>query len=259
MIELLRPLLNWTEAIVAGIALYAFAPMARRVVGALRLKRLWKRRLLKLIPAGQIIGWSIYGIWLIKSLVGTDGVTPNVIAVGTVLGVITVASWFAVRDILGGAILRAEDVYEPGEWLRVGDSAGRIRKVGTRSLEMEMENGRRLRVPYSLLAGAAIVKAEPIGSATAHSFRIRAPRTASVPELKALIQRAALLSTWSSAARRPRVETTTPTTDAVELDITVYAIHPDYDLAVENAVRAAPAVLQVTGGGSSPQPPVTHE
>ncbi len=238
MIDFLRPLLNWTEAIVIAVALYLFGPVTRRIVGALNVKRVWRERLMRALPALQILAWVAYGIWLVGLFV-TDRVTSNVIAVAAVVGVAVLASWFAVRDLVSGAILRVEDTYQPGEWLKVGDKSGRIRRVGARSIELELEDGRRLRIPYGMLAGSAITKAEPVGSATAHSFSIEVPRTRSVAEVKADAQRAALLSMWSSTVRPPRVETSTITPDSVRLDVTVYALHPDYDLEVENAVRDA--------------------
>lgn len=238
MIDFLRPLLNWTEAVTIGVALYLLGPATRRVVNALNVKRVWRDRFMKWLPALQILAWIAYGVWFVGQFV-TDRVTSNLIGVGLVVGTFVLASWFAVRDLISGAILRAEDTYEPGEWLRVGDKSGRIRHVGARSIELELEDGRRLRIPYSMLAESTIAKSEPEGSATAHSFNLDVPRTSSVAEVKASVERAALRSMWSSTVRVPRVETGTMTDDSVRLNITVYALHPDYDLEVENAVRSA--------------------
>lgn len=248
MIDFFRPLLNWAEVISVGAVLLIVPPILRRLVNAVRLERQWKRRALRFVPALQFVGWGVYAIWIVRILVQSQGTTQSLVGPALVIGIFAFASWFAIRDVVGGAILRAEDLYSVGEWLRVGDAAGRVHSVGARSLELELRDGKRLRVPYSLMAASPIAKSEPFGTATAHSFTISAPRSVMVSELKSHIERAALLSMWASTVRIPRVETATASSEHVELEVTVYAIHPDYDLAVENCVRESPPVKVLTGG-----------
>jgi len=248
MIDLLRPLLSWTEAIGIAVALFLLGPIARPIVRMARIKRVWKDRILRLLPGAQIIAWSAYSVWVVGSFV-SNRETSNLIAVGLVVGILVVSTWSAARDVINGAILRMEDVYSPGEWIRVGDIAGRIHGVGIRSLELELQDGKRLRVPYSVLTAGTIEKAEAPGLATAHSFSVNVPRALSVAKVKAQVQQAALLCMWSSTCQPPRVETALPTPERLQLDITVFALHPDYDLEVEAAVRGSLAELSGKSSG----------
>jgi len=230
--------LRWVEVLAVGLALLIFDPVARRVINALRVSHKQTARLRRLLPLVEIGAWTVYGVWVAQRIFENRPST-SLIPLAAIGAVVLLGAWFAVRDIIGGAILRAEDVYEPGEWLRVGQTEGRIRRVGVRSIELEMYDGKRLRVPYSGMAGSAITKAEPTGSATAHSFQVSVPRTLSVAEVKTRLQRAARLSMWASTTRSPQVELVQHTPETLTFGLTVYSLHPDYDLDVENAVRAA--------------------
>jgi small-conductance mechanosensitive channel len=238
--------LRWVEVVAVGLVLLMVDPVARRVITAVRVGYRRKARLRKLLPLVEIGAWTVYGIWVVQRLFENRPAT-SLIPLAVIGAVVIFGAWFAVRDIIGGAILRAEEVYEPGEWLRVGQTEGRIRHVGVRSIELEMDDGKRLRVPYSGIAGSAITKAEPTGSATAHSFQVSVPRTLSVAEVKTRLQRAARLSMWASTTRPPQVELARHSPETLTFGLTVYALHPDYDLEVENAVRAALESMSESG------------
>jgi hypothetical protein len=68
---------------------------------------------------------------------------------------------------------------------------------------------------------------------------VSVPRTLSVAEVKKRLVVAARLSMWASTTRPPQVELARHTPEKLTFGLTVYALHPDYDLEVENAVRAA--------------------
>jgi len=243
MTNFLESWLRWVEVLAVGLALLVVDPVARRVITAVRVGYRRKARLRRLLPLVEIGAWTVYGIWVVQRLF-ENRPTTSLVPLTTISAVLLFGAWFAVRDIIGGAILRAEEVYEPGEWMRVGETEGRIRHVGVRSIELEMDDGKRLRVPYSGIAGSAITKAEPTGSATAHSFQVTVPRTLSVAEVKTRLQRAARLSMWASTTRPPQVELARHTPETLTFGLTVYALHPDYDLEVENAVRATVGEMQ---------------
>ena len=57
----------------------------------------------------------------------------------------------------------------------------------------------------------------------------------------------ALLSMWASTTRAPQVELARHTPETLTFGLTVYSLHPDYDLEVENAVRAAVELMRESG------------
>jgi small conductance mechanosensitive channel len=243
MTNLLESWVWWVEAVAVGLALLVVDPLARRIITAARIGHRRKARLRRLLPLVEIGAWTVLLVWVVQRLFENHP-TASLIPLAIISAVLLLGSWFAIRDMIGGAILRTEEVYEPGEWMRVGNTEGRIRHVGVRSIELEMDDGKRLRVPYSGIAGSPITKAEPTGSATAHSFQVVVPRALSVSEVKTRLQKTAQLSMWASTTRRPQVELTRHTPDTLTFGLTVYALHPDYDLEVENAVRAVVDEMQ---------------
>jgi small-conductance mechanosensitive channel len=158
------------------------------------------------------------------------------------IGIFAVGLWSvrqALSDWGSGIVLRAEGTLKIGARISVGDSRGRIRRLGLRSAEVEAENGRLLRLPYSALAGSAIEASTDETAARSHTFAVVVDTGADPSELIDRITSAALLSPWSSAEPPPTVRMLERQGGASRFEITVHPVDSAHASRVENAVRAS--------------------
>lgn len=157
------------------------------------------------------------------------------IAVAVILGVTIAASWFAVKDLVSGIVLRAGRVLRVGDRVRAGALEGRVLRMGHRVLVVETARGEEAIVPYSALAREAVVRA-PLGARVVpHTFTLVTARDLSVPETKATIREAALVCHWAALGRDPEVVPL----DGDRFEVTIYALDADRVRDVERAVRSA--------------------
>jgi small-conductance mechanosensitive channel len=235
-LELLR-----AAAIVLGAGALAAAAiwLLRRAAALLPADRSRRRSLRRALPLAEVAIVLAALAWI---AVLAAGAQPG-LATGALLGVIAVAlaaAWFAIRDLVAGAVLRAENLFETGEWVRSGALEGRVERVGTRSLDIEAEDGSRVRIPWSVLAAAPLARA--VRADAVHSHRFTVQLDGDVPPLAAAerIRRAALESHYASATREPHVR---HRTDVQEHDagpvfeVTVYSPERRFFPEIEREVR----------------------
>ncbi|MBR9989856.1 MAG: mechanosensitive ion channel family protein [Gemmatimonadetes bacterium] len=160
-----------------------------------------------------------------------------VVAAGSA-AIVLAASWFAVRDVVAGIVLRADHGFEEERIIRVDDVAGTILEVGARSLEIETVEGQRVRVPYSRLGRAAVTVGGAHEGTGALRFTITLPRDDSAHDDIAAIRSAALHAFFASASREPRVRLLGEGESERSYDVTVYADDPAYLPSIEEAVLA---------------------
>jgi small-conductance mechanosensitive channel len=131
--------------------------------------------------------------------------------------------------------LRAGTQLVIGDRVEIAGVRGRLRKLGTRALTIETNDGELAVLPYRTVISAAI-RREPSDERSAfHVFRVEIPEQRSVPELKRAVREAALLCHWSSTRRSPQVTAT----DDGHLEITVFPVDPNHVTEIERVVRAA--------------------
>jgi small-conductance mechanosensitive channel len=146
------------------------------------------------------------------------------------------AGWFAIRDLVTGAVLRAEEVYEPGQWIRVDAVEGRIRTMGTRTLEIEREDGTRVRIPYTRIAGAQLIRAGRTEDPSGHTFAVELPPHMGPVRILPVIRAAALNCFFVSATREPQIHVTSGPAGH-RYDVTVFTLDRAFLPEVEAAVR----------------------
>jgi hypothetical protein len=157
------------------------------------------------------------------------------------MGVFAAAAWSSRRslsDWASGVFLRSEGTLRPGARIGVGVERGRIRHLGLRSVEVEVEDGRVLRLPYTSLAEAAVEVSPEEIAARSHTFTVDVPADSDTGEISSRLAAAALLSPWSSSQPGPSVRLLGESEGALRFEVTVYPVDPAFVSKVESAVRA---------------------
>jgi small-conductance mechanosensitive channel len=166
--------------------------------------------------------------------------------VSALLALIIVAlvalGWGSIRDVVAGVVVKAGQNLRIGDHVRVGDVGGRIISLGYRVVTVETPDGEQAIVPFHALSKGIVQRSQSAGSTHLHVFRLSAAGRVSVAEIKQAASEAALRCHWASVVHPPKFEVD----ENGMLEMTVYALHPDYALEIEAAVRRATESLTVS-------------
>ena len=95
------------------------------------------------------LSWIALVLWLFSSHhVDVTGIVATSAVVTAVIG-------FSLQDtlanVMGGIALQVEGAVEPGDWVKFGETSGRVRETSWRFTAIETRNGDTLLVPNSIL------------------------------------------------------------------------------------------------------------
>lgn len=164
------------------------------------------------------------------------GRTAALVAAGIAALIIAGAAWFAIRDVIAGIVLRAEHDLQPGHTVRADDTAGRVHRIGPRSVEIETADGQRIRVPYGRLVRAPLSVSRPREGGGALRFTVTVPRRTGGRDDVARIRAAALHSFFASASREPHIRLVGEDTSGRSYDVTIYAADPAFLPGIQDNV-----------------------
>ena len=220
--------------VLAGGAVLALAVAgARASIALLPVARSTRAALLRGLPVVAALATLVYALVAVDRLLAHHP-TVAAVAMVLVLGAFVVASWNALRDIAAGVFLKAGDVCQVGDHVRLDDLHGRIQRLGLRVLVLETSDGDEALIPYSRVARDRLLRTPAFEGATPHVFRLPLEEGISPAQLKAQVRRSAMLQHWSAVSRAPEIAI-----EGDELEVTVYSVDPDRGPDIEAAVKLA--------------------
>ncbi len=154
-----------------------------------------------------------------------------------ILGVAVAAAWLPLRDLVSGVLLRSESEFERDQWIHVEGIEGRVRGVGLRALEVERDDGLRVRVPWHRLAMVPYARATSGEAARAHTFTVEVQRSRRPAEHLSTLHAAALNCFYSSPRVEPQVRLLEERERSILCEVTVYAADPAFFPEIEAAVK----------------------
>lgn len=224
----------------------AVLQLLRRLPDIVRMRKTLRNRLKRAIPALELGAGLGFLLSLTGLLLPQKSPESLIVAAAAVL-LLVLAGWFAIKDIISGVILKSEEVYEYGDWIKTRSVEGRIVTIGHRTLEIETEEGDRVKVPYSRLTQDFLAKSDHSDPAKAHTFQLALTRTIPVAEAVDSIRRAVLNAVWSSVKRDPQIEMRGEQNGSYLYEITVYALDSRYFSAIEGDVRYKMSAMRADG------------
>ena len=187
-------------------------------------------------PAAQALVVVGAALWAIRMTFPDDLAIWRWLTVG----VFIVAAWASRRslsDWANGVMLKAEGTLRSGSVIGVAVGRGRIRRLGLRSAEVEAEDGRVLRLPYTGLAEATIEVSPEEAVARSHTFFVEVSGPADAAEIARRMTAVALLSAWPATQPAPGVRLIEEGPGGLRFEVTVYPIDPAAVSKVERSVR----------------------
>lgn len=187
-----------------------------------------RRSLEQAFPMVELLVAAIYLLWSVQTLFRGY----PALAAAAVLGVLFGGLWLArhaLMDLVTGVFLRTSGSVAKGDRVQVEGVDGSVTWLGTRSLGVETRSGDEALIPYSRLAGQAVLRTPRVDGAYRHTFRISSEQAPQVDRIRQL----AMLSHWSSVARPPVVVIG----EGGDHEVTVFALEAERGPEIEAFVR----------------------
>ncbi len=140
----------------AGVILFFLFRLGFRLSNALIKKKNIRAGVQTSLPLIELLTWITYLFWGALILFGNHVYYDLIVVVMAILIIFGLA-WFVFRDILAGVLLKTEKSLEPGQVIKTPIVEGKIKKTGTRFLELINDEGETVKVPYSRLSNELII------------------------------------------------------------------------------------------------------
>lgn len=225
------------QILLAALMLFTAFRFIPKVIRMLRVRPRLRIYLTRALPVSEFLLWMLFFVWALGKIAGNARPLLPLLLTLALAGLIIWAAWFAIRDVVAGVILKAEDIYEPGQQIKLKSLEGKIVKSGYRSLMIETGSGEVVKIPYSRIAGQQRVISNPAEIARSHSFSLKVPKRMPLAETVERIRICALNAPWTSVTREPQVKPGPETADYYHVDVVVYAPGEHYFQKIETLLK----------------------
>ncbi|MCB0281751.1 MAG: mechanosensitive ion channel [Calditrichae bacterium] len=236
MIEYLE--FEFSEFSLIGVTILAvILAILLKTVKHVVIKKLKRKAIKEYYPLLEVALWFIFIFWSIN-VVLKDSFYHMIAIISLAIIVAASAGWFIVRDLFAGIVLRFSDHFIAGQFIQIGQQSGQINQVGLLSLSVQQENGAVVKIPWSRINGSIYSKTDSSDKINRLEFPLEVSNSISSEILYSRIRQAILLSTGCSLNREPQLQIIN-NGDKQRVNITAYALSPDYFTHIESNVKNA--------------------
>ena len=150
---------------------------------------------LRLFPVVEIIIWIAFSFWALNYLF-RETELYLLITASTIILLISVSGWYLFRDFFSGIILKSENAFEPGQKIQTDVASGIIRKLGSRSMEIETKEGELVKIPYTLLSSVKLIKPADYEKGVGYVIRLNISSRYPAVNIKNLLEKRILEMPW---------------------------------------------------------------
>ncbi|MBU2511100.1 mechanosensitive ion channel family protein [bacterium] len=239
MIELIPPVVesHWIEFLIWTAVILSVLWVLRKLELFGKFKPGRVRMLRRLIPMVDAIG-AVLIVLLLGSILFKDQPTYRI---GFTVAVFVFILWLlriSLLDVVSGIILRFEHLFSPGDQIDFGEGSGTIVKVGLRCLDITVDKGKQISIPYSRLSSESLVKLSSSQLVKSAVFNLEIPKSASnIAEIISQLKREIMTQPWSIAALKPTIDLLDEELKRSKFKITVYALELEHLVEIERALR----------------------
>ena len=187
--------MNLMVFVITGFVLFFLFRLLFRITKALTYKPAIKKGSMALLPLLELVLWVGYAFWGVYIFFGDHLYYDLIIGVMVVLLLVVIA-WFVFRDFLAGVLLKAEKALEPGQMIRTPVVEGRIKRLGSRSLELVNQAGEVVRLPYARLSSEVFILPPESEESLPHRVEVPLPGDHSPEEIQKEILKSLHAMPW---------------------------------------------------------------
>jgi len=219
------------------IILAVLIALILKIVKLILLRKTMNYRIRNYYPIFEIMIWFAFLLWGINILLKES--IYQMIAILSLAAIFVIGlGWFVFRDLFAGIVLRFSDGFFPGQILRIDHLNGRIKKVGMLDLTIQEEDGSVSKIPWSKITGQIYSKGVGVDVTKRCQFSVEVPQKYPLEIIHRKINEAILLSVGAAINKEPQIKVTGTDNRAWQMEITAYALSPEYFRIVESNVKA---------------------
>ena len=199
----------------------------------------WQR----VIPVAHVVVLLLYIFWAMDFLLSEKSYYPYLLT-AIVITICLLVGWFLLRDMVAGAVLKAQGVVAVGGHLRVNNYSGTINELGLLRVKMETDNGQHVSIPFSQLDTSltSTVATDAEQPDSSFQYTIRFDNDAPLDDLADILRNELLSLPWVSPRKPPAVKWLRQLGDQPEFEITCYLLNQRHALLTEEALAKLPQV-----------------
>jgi len=171
------------------------------------------------LPVMELIGWSIFTIWLIDILFSST-TFDHYLKIGILVLVLALAGWFLLRDFIAGVQVKSRFNLVKGQKLFYHQINGEIKKLGLLAMSIKEDKGSDLIIPYAKIDQKEIrLNFREEGESEA-SFTIELNNKLNEEETVEKLFMIINNSAWASYKSKPEVQVIGETKNTKQYEIT---------------------------------------
>lgn len=200
------------------------------------LRKITNKRIRSYYPLFEVIIWFSFILWAINVLLKESYYLMIAILAMSVI-IIAGLGWFVIMDLFAGIVLRISDSFYSGQSFRVEQYSGRIIKVEMLSISVQQEDGTILKIPWRKIKGQIYIKGPTEEIVNRQRFLVEVKQKYPLEIVYQKIKEAVLLSVGAVINKEPQIKLVGSTNQEWQLEITAYALNPQYFRTIELNVK----------------------
>lgn len=192
-----------------------------------------KQRLLRRMAYAEKIFWPIFFLFIGISLI-LSHIIVGLALCAFVVGIL----WKTINDYFLGLVYMAGDNYTVGQSIRYKDRQGAIKAFNNLTLEMELEDGESLDIPYRYFADATIVRTSPQSGVMSHTIKLPVAKPCDLEKEKQRIKGMLLALPWVLPNQKIVFEHIADEAHQYLIKVTVHGIDKNHMYKVENKIKS---------------------
>ena len=186
----------------------------------------------------EIFVWIVFGIWTLKVSIGeTSYYSFFIISILSLL--LLLIGWFAAKDFVAGVILKLSDNYQTGQFFRLNSIQGYIAQVNYLHLNVNLENGEVIKIPFSKILGSIHHKSFLDDKTKQNKFEITLEKKETLDNTREKIRKTILLSAGVNIKKEPIIIIKNTSANKWTFEITYFILDEEYCELIENNVKSS--------------------
>lgn len=184
---------------------------------------LWKNTQ-KVFPLIEIGFWVAFVFWAVGILFKDENIYPYLI-VGLVLIVAGLFAWFFIRDVFVGAIFRAQNDLNNGDFIKIGTVSGQVKSVQLTHLEITSDNGQTIKIPNTRLNQELISSMTTPEGIEEFTICLKVDNRFEKDKIEEKIKFELANSPWCTIKNPPVIKLREESADSFTYDVLVYTLN----------------------------------
>lgn len=196
----------------------------------------YKMLFIRYLPIIEFLVWLLFSIWVFKNLLEKNQYFALVMFV-VMLTIAIFSVKIFLKDYIAGIIVKADNSINLGNLITISGFSGIINKFNYRTLELELDNKKLIKIPYTKILNSDFIKEEKSNVNNEYKFEITTSKNKNIEELVSSIKQTIILLPWSSNTKDAVVEVVNETNNTYNLAITIFTHKKEMYYKIEKYIK----------------------